>query len=69
MSKIEQLIPVERVSSKIYLICREKILLDFDLAELYGVDTKHLIQIVKRNLDRFPEDFLSFSSLMKSSQA
>ncbi|HAB53020.1 MAG TPA: hypothetical protein DCE80_12775 [Ignavibacteriales bacterium] len=42
---------------EIYLIRREKILLDFHLAELYGVETKYLIQIVKRNLDHFPEDF------------
>ena len=58
MSKIEQLIPVERISSKIFLIRKEKILLDFDLAKLYGVQTKHLIQAVKRNKDRFPDDFM-----------
>lgn len=58
MSKIEQLIPVERISSKIYLIRKEKVLLDSDLAVLYGVQTKHLIQAVKRNINRFPEDFM-----------
>ena len=58
MSKIEQLIPVERISSKIFLIRKEKVLLDSDLADLYGVQTKHLIQAVKRNIDRFPEDFM-----------
>lgn len=58
MSKTEQLIPVERISSKIYLIRDEKILLDVDLAELYGVQTKHLVQAVKRNINRFPDDFM-----------
>ena len=58
MVKNDQLIPVERISSKIYLIREEKILLDKDLAELYGVQTKHLIQAVKRNMSRFPHDFM-----------
>ena len=58
MSKIEQLIPVERISSKIYLIRNEKVLLDFDLAELYGVETKQLKRAVRRNIDRFPLDFM-----------
>ena len=58
MSKIEQIIPVERISSKIFLIRKEKVLLNFDLAELYGVQTKHLVQAVKRNINRFPEDFM-----------
>jgi phage regulator Rha-like protein len=58
MRKTDQLIPIERISSKIFLIRDEKVLLDFDLAELYGVQTKHLIQAVKRNLNRFPDDFM-----------
>lgn len=58
MSKTEQLIPVERISSKIYLIRNEKVLLDFDLAELYGVETKQLKRAVRRNIDRFPLDFM-----------
>jgi len=58
MSKIEQLIPVERISSKIYLIRNEKVLLDFDLAELYGVETKQLKRAVRRNIERFPLDFM-----------
>jgi phage regulator Rha-like protein len=58
MKNIEQLIPVERISSKIYLIRKEKVLLDVDLAELYGVQTKHLVQAVKRNINRFPDDFM-----------
>lgn len=52
------IIPVERIESRIYLIRGEKVMLDEDLADLYGVSTKALNQAVKRNLGRFPEDFL-----------
>src|SRR6266481_1044038 len=52
------LIPVERVASRIYLIRNRKIMLDFDLAELYGVPTKAFNQAVTRNAERFPEDFM-----------
>ncbi len=58
MNKPEQLIPVERISSKIFMLRNEKVLLDFDLAELYGVETRVLKQAVRRNLDRFPNDFM-----------
>ena len=57
-TKSSALIPVERVSSKIYLIRNEKVLLDSDLAELYEVQTKVLLQAVKRNKLRFPKDFM-----------
>ncbi len=52
------LIPDERIIDKIYLIREQKVMLDRDLAELYGVETKVLKQQVKRNLDRFPSDFM-----------
>lgn len=52
------MIPYETLVSKIYLIRGHKVMLDRDLAELYGVDTKVLKQSVKRNIDRFPEDFM-----------
>ena len=52
------LIPVERIENSILLIRDQKILLDEHLAEMYGVDTKTLDRAVKRNLDRFPEDFM-----------
>ncbi len=52
------LIPVEKITSRIYLIRKEKVLLDRDLAELYGVETKILLQSVKRNIVRFPKDFM-----------
>jgi len=46
------------VATKIYIIRNQKIMLDSDLAELYGVETKVLNQAVKRNLHRFPKDFM-----------
>ena len=52
------LIPREVIERKIFLIRREKVMLDADLAELYGVPTKALNQAVRRNKDRFPEDFM-----------
>ena len=51
-------VPIERITSKIYLIRGQKVMLDRDLAELYGVETKALKQAVKRNIVRFPEDFM-----------
>ena len=51
-------IPVERVEKAIFLIRGEKVMLDRDLAELYGVETRTLNQSVRRNLDRFPRDFM-----------
>ena len=51
-------VPMERISQAILLIRGHKVMLDSDLAELYGVATKVLIQAVKRNGDRFPEDFM-----------
>jgi len=55
---MSDLIPIERIENKILLIRGQKVLLDRDLAELYGVPTKALKQAVKRNLDKFPSDFM-----------
>jgi ORF6N domain-containing protein len=52
------LVPAERVQSLIYMIRGQKVLLDRDLAALYGVETRVLNQAVRRNRDRFPEDFM-----------
>lgn len=52
------LIPDEVVISKIYLIRGQKVMIDRDLADLYGVETRVLKQAVRRNIDRFPEDFM-----------
>jgi hypothetical protein len=54
----EEIIPVEQVARRILYIRGEKVLLDFDLAVLYGVVVKVLNQAVKRNRDRFPDDFM-----------
>ena len=51
-------IPVEGIESSILLIRGEKVILDEDLAFLYGVSTKVLVQAVKRNRERFPADFM-----------
>ena len=55
---IIKLIPEERIVNKIYIIRDQKVMLDFDLAMLYEVETKILNQAVKRNAERFPEDFM-----------
>ena len=52
------IVPDEIVISKIYYIRNQKVMLDSDLAELYGVETKRLNEQVRRNIDRFPEDFM-----------
>lgn len=52
------LIPSEIIEKKILLIRGEKVMLDADLAELYEVETKMLVRAVKRNMDRFPADFM-----------
>ncbi|MFH1825260.1 MAG: ORF6N domain-containing protein [Candidatus Firestonebacteria bacterium] len=52
------LIPQERIESKIYQIRELKVMMDRDIAELYGVETKVLNQAVKRNIKRFPPDFM-----------
>jgi hypothetical protein len=58
MSKDRSLIPIERIERSILLIRGQKVMLDRDLAHLYGVTTKVLNQAVKRHADRFPEDFM-----------
>jgi len=57
MSK-EIIISDEIITSKIYLIRYQKVMLDNDLAELYQVETKRLNEQIKRNIKRFPEDFM-----------
>ena len=55
---MKALIPVEIIEKKILLIRGEKVMLDKNLAELYEVETRTLIQAVKRNINRFPSDFM-----------
>lgn len=52
------MISEEAISDKIYFIRNQKVMLDRDLAVLYGIETKRLKEKVKRNLSRFPEDFM-----------
>lgn len=57
MRKATQTYPAE-VVERIFYVRAQKIMLDFDLAQMYGVETRVLKQAVKRNLDRFPKDFM-----------
>lgn len=52
------IIPVELIENKIYLIRKQKVMLSMHLAGLYGVEPRTLVQAVKRNIERFPEDFM-----------
>jgi len=54
----KSLIPADRIEKAILLIRKQKVMLDADLADLYGVQTKFLVRAVKRNVDRFPADFM-----------
>jgi len=51
-------LPVEVVERRIYLLRGQKVMLSPDLADLYRVETRALVQAVKRNMDRFPRDFM-----------
>lgn len=54
----EALLPVERIESVILFLRGDRVILDTDIAALYGIETKTLVRAVKRNLDRFPQDFM-----------
>ena len=56
--EIQSLVAEQKILNKIYAFRGEKVMLDQDLAEMYGVETKQLKRQVKRNLDRFPKDFM-----------
>ncbi|MEN8254221.1 MAG: ORF6N domain-containing protein [Verrucomicrobiota bacterium] len=71
MSEEVSIVPLERVEQAIYLIRSQKVMLDRDLAALYGVETRVLNQAVKRNEKRFPSDFmfeLTREEIMRISQ-
>lgn len=55
---MSNLIPEERIENKIFLIRGQKVMIDRDMAELYGVSTSRLNEQVKRNMERFPADFM-----------
>lgn len=52
------IVPNEKIENRIFLIRGKKVMFDRDLARLYGVETRDLNKAVKRNLNRFPEDFM-----------
>ncbi len=58
MDEKDAIIRASRIVQAIRLVRGERVMLDADLAGLYGVTTRELVQAVKRNLDRFPEDFM-----------
>jgi len=58
MTKPTNLIPVDRIQKSILIIRGQKVILDSDLAALYGVTTGNLNKAVKRNAERFPSDFM-----------
>lgn len=71
MREEKALVPMEIIEGKILLIGNQKVMLDRDLAQLYGVETRVLNQAVRRNIDRFPEDFmfrLTREEIMRISQ-
>jgi len=55
---MKDLVQQDAIKNKIYVIRDQKVMIDHDLAELYDVPTKVLLQAVKRNIDRFPPDFM-----------
>ena len=61
--KQSALVPIEQIEETIHFIRGERVILDADLARLYGVETRALVQAVKRNLQRFPKDFMFQLSL------
>lgn len=70
---MKELVPIEIIENKILIIRGQKVMLDKDLAQLYEVETKRLNEAVKRNPERFPEDFMfqltkeEFQNLMSQS--
>ena len=58
MTRRPFVIPAERIESRIFLLHGHKVMLSMHLAELYGVEPRALVQAVKRNIERFPEDFM-----------
>ncbi len=54
----QKIVPTDKIESQIFIIRGHRVMLDSDLATLYGVSTKVLIQAVKRNIKRFPSDFM-----------
>ena len=58
MAKSNTAVPIEGITRSILILRRQRVILDADLAALYGVTTKRLNEQVKRNIERFPDDFM-----------
>jgi len=58
MSKSKDLVSMDEIARRIVVICGRRVMLDADLADLYEVETRVLVQAVKRNIERFPCDFM-----------
>ena len=58
MNKSSIAVLVESIQNKIYILRGHRVMLDSELADLYGVETRALVQSVKRNMKRFPDDFV-----------
>ena len=58
MEETKELVTTDDIRSKVYIIRGQQVMLDKDLAELYGYEVKRLNEQVKRNISRFPEDFM-----------
>ena len=55
---MNKIVSIEKISGRIYFIRGQRVMLDRDLAELYGVETRRLKEQVRRNIERFPDDFM-----------
>ena len=58
MKQMTEIMSVENIQNRVYIIRGQQVMLDYDLAEIYGYEVKALNQQVKRNINRFPEDFM-----------
>jgi hypothetical protein len=56
--ELQILVTEQKILNKIYVLRNEKVMIDKDLAEMYGVETKQLKRQVRRNIERFPKDFM-----------
>ena len=58
MTESTELMTVDNICNRVYIIRGQQVMLDYDLAEIYGYEVKRLNEQVKRNITRFPEDFM-----------
>ena len=58
MAEATELMTVDNICNRVYIIRGQQVMLDYDLAEIYGYTTKRLNEQVARNIERFPEDFM-----------